>query len=199
MEFQAFFAGMPGFGILRVLGHANTSLNGGNDEGGRPVRVDIGSNLSQLLTLPQGPGEGLLPELEDPVQAFPEALIDGGHLLGQIVQWASQFTGPNREIALHGLIDGGECLQGGFSPFDRPDPDSVNQRLDDLLHHRMAEGGFVGEVVIKGPFGHPGLGQDAVQAGGAKAVAVNLPVSGLDQFLPGLVGVFPGPRPFHTD
>ena len=56
----------------------------------------------------------------------------------------------------------------------------MNQRLDDFLHHRMAKGGLVGKVVIKGPFGHSGLGQDAVQAGGAEAVAVDLPVSGLD-------------------
>ncbi len=145
---------------------------------------------------------------EDPGERLAERLVDGGHLLRQVVERAADADHLRRRLPACHVED---RLQGGdrvVTPRQRVEKPVDDLAADRLLEHREAEGVLAAEVVVERPLGDPRLAEDGVEARRAEAAAVDLLASGLEDRLAGafrilLPGDWGGCRSgvcrFHTD
>ena len=96
---------------------------------------------------------------------FPEQGVDGGHLLGKIVQG----TASGEVLLRHRLGENIEALQYPLERVlvgrQRPDPALQNHLPQNIIDERLTQFALGGEMVEKSPLGYLGLLDDLIVNG----------------------------------
>ncbi len=160
---------------MGVFRDAHAALQGSKNEKGGVGRVDVASDRARRLAFRQGIPDARQPGLVELVRALPETLVDGRHLLGQIVQGAAEtYLGLVEMVRCptDGLL---QTAQGWYCVVAQGlDPGGIEVGPNPLVEDRVAQLSLASEIVIECALGHTRLVQDGVQAGGLKALVVYL-------------------------
>lgn len=156
------------------LAHGKSALLERHDELGHRAGIGAFLEVPVLLRLPKVMLSAGNPVVEHRLRPLADRRVDGGHLLGEVIERAPEphvLVWPGLESLLEALKDALHRVLVGGQRLDPPIEDAL---ADDLVDDRVGDVVLGRKVMKEGADGEPRLVGDLADAHGVKTPAVNL-------------------------